>query len=275
MSATHDLDSAGAATATAWATDVDDTVNRLSGLTLGRLTNVAGTNAITGRLPLSTGFTAISTGATFSFVTAAANTGAVTLQLKDSGGTNVGSSFALRDETGTAFASGALASGQFCVFQYDAVEGYARLINPPPPEVVQTDVYAAYQRQSRSTDLTLTSSAATVFSFTYTMAATGNEVALEGTLLVEIDSTGTVDASQVNVRIKLDGTVQQTMPAFTCPGSTRRFWNIPLDWFDALQAGDTNSHTILIEAWKSGSGSSFNTVTALTASHARLIELAP
>lgn len=140
MTAKHNLDSVGAANATAWADDVDDSVNRLSGLMLGRLTNVAGTNAVTGRLPMSAGFTAISDGAIFSFLPAANNSGAMTMQLQDTAGSNVGSSFALRDWDGVAFSADAVIAGRLQVFQYSATDGYARRIadasDPTPPATV-------------------------------------------------------------------------------------------------------------------------------------------
>jgi hypothetical protein len=128
MTQKHNLDSAAAANAVVWADDVDDTVNRLTGLYLGRLTNVAGTNAISGRLPMSSGFTGISTGARFSFLPANNTTSAVTMQLQDTAGSNVGSSFALRTATGSAFtATNFLVAGTLYWFEYDGVDGYARL----------------------------------------------------------------------------------------------------------------------------------------------------
>jgi len=127
MSATHDLDSVAAANATTWAAAVDDTANRSTSQILGRLTNVAGTNAITGRLAMSAGFAGIATGARGSFIPANNNTGAVTLQLQETDGTNVGSAFALRDADGVALDADALVSGRLYTFEYDAVDGFARL----------------------------------------------------------------------------------------------------------------------------------------------------
>lgn len=130
MTATTALNSTTAANATTWADDVDDTVNGLSSQVLGRLSNVAGTNSVSGRLALSTGFTAISNGSQFSFVALNTNTGAVTMQLQTSAGANVGSSFALRDAKGTALAAGALVAGQLYRFEYNSTDTYARMLAP-------------------------------------------------------------------------------------------------------------------------------------------------
>lgn len=142
MTQKHNLDSPGAANAVAWADDVDDTVNRLTGLYLGRLTNVASGNAITGRLPMSAGFTGIATGARFSFVCAGDTTSAVTMQLKDTAGTNVGSSFALRQPDGSAFdATTFLNSGVLYTFEYDGVDGYARQVAIVEQTIAATTLY--------------------------------------------------------------------------------------------------------------------------------------
>jgi hypothetical protein len=142
MTQKHNLDSPGAANAVAWAEDVDDTVNRLTGLYLGRLTNVASGNAINGRLPMSAGFTGIATGARFSFVCAGDTTSAVTMQLKDTAGTNVGSSFALRQPNGSAFdATTFLNGGVLYTFEYDAVDGYARQVAIVEQTIAATTLY--------------------------------------------------------------------------------------------------------------------------------------
>ena len=142
MTQKHNLDSAGAANAVVWADDVDDTVNRLTGLYLGRLTNVASGNAINGRLPMSSGFTGIATGARFSFVCAGDTTSAVTMQLKDTAGTNVGSSFALRQPNGSAFdATTFLNGGVLYTFEYDGVDGYARQVAIVEQAIPATTLY--------------------------------------------------------------------------------------------------------------------------------------
>lgn len=142
MAETFDLDHTSSANGRIWAETVDPTVNRLSLINLGRLTNIGGTaNAIEGRLSLSTGFTAIADNSEFLLVPAANNTGAVTLQLKDSSGaSNLGAAFALRDVAGVAFPANALIAGRLYRFHYNASEGYARRVgedNPyTPPSIV-------------------------------------------------------------------------------------------------------------------------------------------
>lgn len=136
MTATHDLDHAAAGNATQWAGDVDATVNRLSALDLGRLTNVAGVDQISGRLAMSEGFAGVSTGARFSFVAAGDNTGAVTMQLKTSAGANAGSAFGLRDGDGVSFPAGSLLAGRLYTFEYDATEGFARQVFVQPSAAV-------------------------------------------------------------------------------------------------------------------------------------------
>lgn len=155
MSATHDLDYTGEANGPAWAAKVDDTVNANTARDLGRLTNVAGTNAISGRLAMSTGFAGISDGARVRFVAAATNTGAVTLQLKDTAGTNVGSAFALRDADGVALAAGAIVSGRLYEFAYSFSEGYARQtwVQSASATVVY-DAYTANGTWSKPTNVT-------------------------------------------------------------------------------------------------------------------------
>lgn len=128
MSAKFDLDYSGEANGPAALGSLDDTVNRNTAMLLGRLTNVAGTNSITGRLSMSAGFAGISTNARFSFVPANDNTGAVTMQLQTTAGSNVGSAFALKTVDGDALASGDLVAGRLYEFEYNSGEGYARLV---------------------------------------------------------------------------------------------------------------------------------------------------
>jgi hypothetical protein len=219
MTAKHNLDSVGAANATVWADDVDDSVNRLSGLTLGRLTNVAGTNAITGRLPMSSGFTAISDGAIFSFIPAANNTGAVTMQLQDTAGSNVGSSFALRDVDGVAFAADDIVAGRLQVFQYSSTDSYARRIADASDPVVPATVISGWtllETQEPTTDVSTITFATLVSSYK--------------SLRVEVYAEMGTNAAYLTLRYSPDGATWRTIGngaiATQSSGLTVNCWDI-------------------------------------------------
>lgn len=154
MAETFDLDHVASANGRTWAEDVDPTVNRVSLMNLGRLTNIGGTaNAITGRLPLSTGFTAIADNSEFLLVPASNNTGAVTLQLKTSDGvSNLGAAFALRTPAGAAMPASGLVADSIYRFHYNASEGYARMIAPAASLVKGSPNALIYDKKASGTD---------------------------------------------------------------------------------------------------------------------------
>lgn len=129
MTETRAISYSSATDAVDWAADVDANVNRLSGYHLGRIQNVAGTNAITGNLILETGFSALSNGARGSFVAVADNTGAMTLQIFDTASppASLTSAIQLKRADGTAVAAGEVVTGKLYEVEYDATDVYFRI----------------------------------------------------------------------------------------------------------------------------------------------------
>lgn len=219
MGETHDLDHAAAANGRLWAEDVDPTVNRLSGLMLGRLTNVAGTNAVSARLPLSTGFTAISDGAIFSFVPAANNSSAMTMQLKTTAGVDVGAAFGLRDWDGVAFAADKVILGRLQVFQYNASEGYARRIadaSDPVAPVVPISGWTLLETQEPTSD---------VSSITFATVVSAYK-----SLRVEVFAEMTSNGAYAQLQYSPDGSTWRTLAlgslATQAAGVTVNCWDI-------------------------------------------------
>ena len=106
MTADRDVDdistAPGGKSGSVWTAGVRESVLALWALNGGVLLNVAGTNALTGDIAISDGFTAYSDGLRVGFVPANTNTGAMTL---NAGGVGVK---ALRDPDGDATVAGAV-----------------------------------------------------------------------------------------------------------------------------------------------------------------------
>lgn len=110
-------------------TNLNDTVNHLFGQMLGVLTNVAGTNTVTARLPVSTGFTSLSSGAMAFLKPATANTGAVTLQIRNATDTgDLTTALGVKTAAGAALAAGDLVPGTLYMLSYTTADGYWRVL---------------------------------------------------------------------------------------------------------------------------------------------------
>ncbi len=132
MTNKRNLDYESAETGAAWAKDVDDTVNNLSGKNLDRLLDVSGTNDLTGTLLLSTGFTSITNGAKCSLVPPNNNNGAMTLQLQDASTSppeNLDTQYPIRRGDGTATEENDIVGGRLLSLEFNSTDAYWRVIS--------------------------------------------------------------------------------------------------------------------------------------------------
>jgi len=111
----------------AWTSRARESLNALWALNGGLLTNVAGTNAVTADVEVTGGFSAYGNGQTYALVPANTNTGAVSLNLRDSGGTLLGGKV-LAGPSGAALGAGELVAGTLYIIQFLQGEDEFRLI---------------------------------------------------------------------------------------------------------------------------------------------------
>lgn len=108
------------------ADDISDTLNYIGGLSLGRLADVAGTNAIMASVAEPEGFSALTDGVVAILVPAADNTGAVTLVV------NGGSPNPVYNNNGDALEDRDFKSGRAVPIQYTVADsGWRVLVDVP------------------------------------------------------------------------------------------------------------------------------------------------
>lgn len=238
MTADRDVDdistAPGGKSGEVWTAGVRESILALWALNGGLLLNVAGTNALTGDIAISDGFTSYTDGLRVGFVPANTNTGAMTL---NAGGVGVK---ALRDPDGDATVAGAVVAGRFTEAVFSADDDHWRLVTSGGTTNVTVEGGIFLQRGAESrlvAAVAATSSVTAIGSVSFQCQYSTSRVIIEGNASLVIGS-GSEDDDGIVVALYVDGVSVQSFTAH-CLGDQVR--SVPF-YFSYLP-GDTSAHT--------------------------------
>lgn len=220
-----------------WTTDVRNSIIALWALNGGMLTNIAGTNVITGNIAISDGFTTYTDGLRIGFIAANSNTGATTLNVSSIG------EKAIRTSDGDVLDAGAIIADRYTEVVFHADTDQFRLVSSSGTTNVTIQGGIMLQRSSPTrlaAAVGATTSVTTIASISFQAISSDSRIIAEGNAGL-VTQSGSEDVDGIVVALYVDGTSEDS---FTAHCLQNQVINVP--YYFSYSPADTAAHTYSI-----------------------------